>query len=141
MHQLAVKKRIIGRRDAQRWKAINIPTTKQYNRREQISTYQTDPEITPIKGQTTHNQHNRHPIIPTILHVVIPDGQNQEPHENLRPNLEPAALDPNESLAQQFRNNPDMILPATPANRQLTDIGHIKKMFKQRQHVCSTYIQ
>ena len=90
-------------RDAQRWKAINILTTKQYNRREQNSTYQTDPNIGPVKVQTTHNQHNRQPIIPAIFPVVIPDGQNQETHGNLRPNLEPAALDPNESLAQQLR--------------------------------------
>ena len=104
-------------RDAQRWKAINIQTTRQYNKREQNSTYQTDPDIGLVRGQTTHIQHNRLPIIPARVPVGIPDGQNQELQGDGRPNMEPAALDPNEALAQQLRDDPVVILPATPANR------------------------
>ena len=100
-------------RDAQRWKAINISARKQYNKREQKSTYHTDPDIGLAKGQTTHDLHN-----PAILPAVIPGaGQNQELQENRGHNLQPAALDHNEALNQQLRNDPVVILPATPANR------------------------
>ena len=86
---------------------------KQYNKREQKSTYHTDPDIGLAKGQTTHDLHN-----PAILPAVIPGaGQNQELQENRGHNLQPAALDHNEALNQQLRNDPVVILPATPANR------------------------
>ena len=108
----ACRDNTVKTRDAQRWKAITIQPKRHYNRQTQKSKYQTDPDIG-VKGPPkTQSQTLRTATTPT------PNTIEENQNTNCQAVQIPPTHESNEErLSQQLRNNPNIIMPTTIANR------------------------